>query len=72
MTTKKTILHVTFDMAIGGTEQVIRQLVDNTDRERFTPSIICIDQTLGDLGKKLQHEGIDIRHEPSHNLARDK
>lgn len=53
MSSKK-VLHITFDMAIGGTEQVIRQLVENTDPKQFTPSIICIDGNIGALGQQLQ------------------
>ena len=58
--TKKNILHVTFDMAIGGTEQVIRQIVENTDIERFQSSILCIDGNIGALGQKLINNGIPI------------
>jgi glycosyltransferase involved in cell wall biosynthesis len=51
------VLHLTFDMAIAGTEQVIRQLVENTDRDRFEVAICCIDGRIGDLGQKLQASG---------------
>jgi hypothetical protein len=37
------ILHVTFDMTIGGAQQVIRQLVENIDKEQFEMDIACID-----------------------------
>lgn len=47
-------------MAIGGTEQVIRQIVENTDRERFNPSILCIDGKIGALGEQLQSSGQQI------------
>ena len=57
---KLNILHLTYDMGIGGTEQVIRNLVENTDLERFTPSIICLDNTVGPLGIKLQEQGFSV------------
>ena len=41
------ILHVTYDMAIGGTEQVIRQLVENTDPEKFEVAILCLENNIG-------------------------
>ncbi len=56
------VLHVTFDMAIGGTEQVIRQIVENTDTERFEPSILCIDGKIGELGELLIQKGVKIKH----------
>ena len=54
------ILHVTFDMAIAGTEQVIRQLVENTDPEKFETSIMCIDGKIGALGNELIKNGVEI------------
>ncbi len=54
---KLKILHLTFDMAIAGTEQVIRQLVENTDPNRFDVAICCIDGKVGELGQKLQEKG---------------
>lgn len=64
---KKTkVLHVTFDMAIAGTEQVIRQLVENTDPERFECAIMCIDGKVGELGQLLADKGFKL-----HTLARN-
>lgn len=58
---KKTkVLHVTFDMAIAGTEQVIRQLVENTDPERFECAIMCIDGKVGELGQLLADKGFKL------------
>ncbi|MCR8924118.1 glycosyltransferase [Dasania sp. GY-MA-18] len=54
---KKKILHVTFDMAIGGTEQVICQLVENTNPNNYETAIACIDNKIGELGLKLQQQG---------------
>lgn len=54
------ILHVTFNMAIGGTEQVIRQLVENLDRRQFFSTIVCIDGSVGEIGVQLQSSGVNI------------
>lgn len=54
------VLHVTFDMAIAGTEQVIRQLVENTDKARFDCEIMCIDGKIGELGQVLAEKGFKL------------
>ncbi|MBL4711512.1 MAG: glycosyltransferase [Gammaproteobacteria bacterium] len=56
------ILHVTFNMGIGGTEQVIRQIIENSDVDRFTHEILCIDGEIGPLGLALQEKGIHIEN----------
>jgi glycosyltransferase involved in cell wall biosynthesis len=61
---KLRILHVTFDMAIGGTEQVIRQLVLNLPAAEFDNEIFCIDGKIGAVGEKLQQQGIHIHRAP--------
>lgn len=48
------ILHVTFNMGFGGTEQVIRQLVTNLDPARFQCEIACIDGEVGSIGQSLE------------------
>jgi len=55
------ILHVTFNMGFGGTEQVIRQLVTNLDPQRFQCEIACIDGEVGAIGKAMEADnGITI------------
>lgn len=54
------ILHVTYDMNIGGTEQVIKNLIGGLDTTRFKSSILCIDGQIGPWGKDLQKQGIDV------------
>jgi glycosyltransferase involved in cell wall biosynthesis len=51
------ILHITFNMHIGGTEQVIRNLVEGLDPAQYTSSILCIDGEIGPWGKELQTKG---------------
>lgn len=57
---KVKILHVTFNMGIGGTEQVISQIIKSSDSERFSHEILCIDGKIGPLGQALQKKGIHI------------
>lgn len=69
--TKLRVLHVTFDMAIGGTEQVIRQLVLNLPSAEFTNEIFCIDGKVGAVGEALAATGIPI-HQAARRRGLDK
>lgn len=60
MDSKVKILHVTFDMTIGGAQQVIRQLIENMDAEQFESEVVCIDNQLGGIGKILVQQGVKI------------
>ena len=59
------ILHVTHDMNIGGTEQVIKQIVMGVDKTRFTSDIVCLDNTIGDVAKSIDPSRVKL-----HKLAR--
>ena len=59
-TKKLKILHVTFNMGIGGTEQVIRQLVSGLPPNRFDNVILCIDGSVGETGKQLEEQGTSV------------
>lgn len=63
--TAKHVLHVTYDMNIGGTEQVIRNLVLGLDPRQYRSSVLCIDGHIGPWGEQLQQAGIS-----HHKLAR--
>jgi len=54
------VLHVTYDMQIGGTEQVIRQLINGLDKQRFINTILCLDGQIGALGTELQNDGVEF------------
>ena len=56
----KKILHLTFDMNIGGTEQVIYHLCNGLNADLFTCHIACLDGYIGPLGKKLQAENFAV------------
>ncbi|WP_336366663.1 glycosyltransferase [Marinobacter sp. C2H3] len=59
------VLHVTFNLGIGGTEQVIRQLIQALPKDQFRNEVVCIDGVIGDTGHSLMEQGITI-----HALAR--
>lgn len=54
------ICHLTFDMRIGGAEQVIRNLVVGTNKNLFECSILCIEQPIGPFGRILVEQGIPV------------
>ena len=54
------VLHLTFNMGIGGTEQVIRQLVKGMRSEGIESEILCIDGHIGPIGEALQQSGIPV------------
>lgn len=60
MANKRRILHLTFDMGVGGTEQVITQLVNHLDDVRFENSIACIEGEVGLLGQSLRERGLEF------------
>ncbi len=64
---KTKILHVTFDMALGGTEQVIRQLVENMPSDLIEHHIFCLDGEVKELGQLLVSKGYII-----HSYGRKK
>lgn len=60
------ILHITFNMGFGGTEQVIRQLVMHLHKDHIKNEVLCIDGDVGEIGQRLETEqGISI-----HTLTR--
>ncbi len=54
------VTHLTFDMRIGGTEQVIKNLVENSDAEKVDASILCIESPLGPFADDLIKKGVSI------------
>lgn len=57
--TKKKVLHITYDMRIGGTEMVIKNIIEGNDG-CVEMSIFCIEEPIGPWGKDLQDEGYSI------------
>jgi glycosyltransferase involved in cell wall biosynthesis len=56
------VLHITFDMGIGGTEQVIRNLVtgDKWPECGVQHHLCCIESPLGTWGCELQRSGVPV------------
>lgn len=59
------VLHVTYDMRIGGTEMVIKNIIEGNTDPDVTMSIFCIEKPLGPWGEDLQNKAIAI-----HTLSR--
>ncbi len=59
------VLHVTFNMGIGGTEQVIRQLIEGMDSTQVQSEILCIDGHVGAMGEGMREAAVKI-----HTIAR--
>ena len=57
---KKRVVHLTFDMSIGGAEKVICNLIENMDPSKVDASILCIDQPVGPFGTQLRKKGFKI------------
>ncbi|VAW87492.1 Glycosyltransferase [hydrothermal vent metagenome] len=55
------VVHLTFDMRIGGTEQVIKSLIENADTQQIEMSILCIESPLGPFANDLLTKGIHIK-----------
>jgi len=54
------ILHVTYDMRIGGTEMVIKNIIESNSNPDVKMSIFCIESPLGPWGEDLQKKAISI------------
>ncbi|MCF6324173.1 MAG: glycosyltransferase [Gammaproteobacteria bacterium] len=54
------VAHLTFDMRIGGTEQVIKSLIENADPHQLDMSILCIETPLGPFADDLISSGTSI------------
>lgn len=54
------VTHLTFDMRIGGTEQVIKNLVENSDTNQVEPSVLCIESPLGPFADDLLAKNISV------------
>ncbi len=56
----KKVLHLTYDMRIGGTEQVIKNLIEGSDKSLYEMSIFCLEQPTGPFGEILIKQGIKV------------
>lgn len=56
----KNILHVTFDMRIGGTEMVIKNIIEGNSNDSHCMSIFCIEEPLGPWGIDMQSAGVTV------------
>ncbi len=54
------ILHITYDMRIGGTEMVIKNLIEGNTDDSIEMSIYCIESPIGPWGEELKDKGVPI------------
>ncbi len=54
------LLHLTYDMRIGGTEMVIKNIIDGCDPEQYNMSVLCIESPLGPFAEELKKDGIEF------------
>ena len=54
------VVHVTFDMRIGGTEMVIKNIIEGNSDANIEMSIYCIEAPLGPWGEDLKASGTPI------------
>lgn len=57
---KKRVVHVTYDMHIGGAEKVIANLVKYTDNELYDVSVYCLEKSVGLFGLTLIQDGFEV------------
>lgn len=57
---KINVLHVTFNMGVGGTEQVISQLIKAGNKTRLNQEVLCIDGEVGNMGRQLVEAGVRV------------
>ena len=57
---KTSVMHITYDMRIGGTEMVIKNIIEGSNDSLFDMSIFCIESPLGPFADDLLAKGIQI------------
>jgi len=57
---KPKVMHITYDMRIGGTEMVIKNIIDGCDKNIFEMSVLCIESPLGPFAEELQKDDIEF------------
>jgi glycosyltransferase involved in cell wall biosynthesis len=59
MGTKKRLMIITHDLAIGGLQQVIVNICNTIDRSKFNVSVLCL-RDLGDFAHDIEEMGISV------------
>lgn len=54
------VLHVTHNMAVGGAEVVVTQLIKSMADGRYRSQIVCLDGVVGELGQSLIDSGTRV------------
>jgi glycosyltransferase involved in cell wall biosynthesis len=56
----KNILHITYDMRIGGTEMVIKNIIEGNLNPALNMSVYCIEKPIGPWGLDMQNNGVEV------------
>ena len=71
-TRKKNVMHITYDMRIGGTEMVIKNIIDGfKTQSKIEMSVLCIESPLGPFAEELQKDGVkfvELNRQPGFDL----
>lgn len=59
-TPRLNVLHITYDMRIGGTEMVIKNIIEGSDKTKCSMSVFCIEEPIGPWGLDLQTNNVDL------------
>tara|TARA_Y100000114_G_scaffold157117_1_gene187175 strand:+ start:4145 stop:5263 length:1119 start_codon:yes stop_codon:yes gene_type:complete len=54
------VMHITYDMRIGGTEMVIKNIIEGNSDNDINMSIFCIEASLGPWGEELKAKDIPV------------
>ncbi|GEA02398.1 N-acetyl-alpha-D-glucosaminyl L-malate synthase [Alteromonas sp. KUL17] len=54
------VMHVTYDMRIGGTEMVIKNIIEGNTDVNIDMSIYCIEAPIGPWGEEVAKSGVSI------------
>lgn len=57
---KVKVMHITYDMRIGGTEMVIKNLIECNSDQKLEMSLFCIESPLGIWGEELKGSGTPV------------
>lgn len=55
------VMHLVLTLDFGGAEQVVRQIIDGVNPDKYLSSVVCIDDHVGEIGELLQADGCSIQ-----------
>lgn len=55
------VMHLVLTLDFGGAEQVVRQIIEGVNPDKYLSSVVCIDDHVGEIGELLQADGCLIQ-----------